>query len=230
MMKIKMNRMGYAVFGVMVLASMGLAGAHLKSGSLIPNGSVTLKPADVFNITWTVNTAHPGGTDIAFSKDGTTWTTIKSKFMDGLGSNTFAWTVPNDITDTGRIRICQLGGSSGCTDANNSSNPATNAPYVLVSSNFMISAATGILPNSTDNNSLSLKANQNASAIEINFSVISNGSVKLLAYNLQGKLIATFGPQLIFPFPFQLRCLSSPRRGQHLLMFEQFLWNKYLLS
>jgi hypothetical protein len=182
-----------SIAGLALLALTNFAGAHLGATSLSPKATDMLTVGQAVNISWTVTTAHPGGTDIAFSKDGgTTWTTIKQGFEDKMGSNTFNWTGPDAMTNTGKIRICQRGSSTGrtCTDADNISAPGGSAPYVLVSGAFMVMASTGIIDPNSESNSLALNFRSDSRNVEVSFINSQSQPFLLQAFDTQGRLVA----------------------------------------
>lgn len=177
---------------VSMLAAAGLAGAHLTATGFKPAGGEALKPGETFTISWGETTDHPGGTDIAFSKDGgITWTDIQKNFADKTGTNIFTWTVPNEPTTNGKIRICQLAGKS-CVDSNRVSRPAIDAPYILVSSAFTIAGSTGIGSSEMEiAGEASMKFNAKPGDLEVSLGLKEEGVVRLQVFDAQGHLVST---------------------------------------
>jgi hypothetical protein len=179
-----------SIAGLALLALTNFAGAHLGATSLSPKGGDMLTVGQAVNISWTVTIFHEGGTDIAYSKDGgSTWAMIKQGFVDKLGSNTFNWSGPDAVTNTGKIRICQTG-NVACTDANNASRPGSSAPYVLVSGALMVMAATGIVDPNSESNSLALNFRSDSRNVEVSFINSQSQPVLLQAFDTQGRLVA----------------------------------------
>ncbi|MDB5104040.1 MAG: endonuclease [Fibrobacteres bacterium] len=186
MKTLKLNLAAWAV-----VAATGMANAHLSNAGFKPEGGESLKPGDSFTVTWTQSVDHPGGTNIDFSKDGTTWTTVKAGFADADGVNSFKWTVPNEVTTNARIRICQLAGAT-CSDANNFSSPGNTAPYVLVSTKFAITAGTGIAANAGNGtNGSEMRFNPATRNLEVSFFMAKAGPVSIQAMDARGRVVAT---------------------------------------
>lgn len=128
-----------------VLFTVSLASAHLDS-LYNPTAGLVFKTGDVMAIKWTIGNNH-NGIDVHLSTDDKTWSTL----VEGLGktATTYNWKIPAmTATQRARIRICQLSGPQGCTDADSVSNPADGPLYILVSGRFSIQASqtTGLPP------------------------------------------------------------------------------------
>lgn len=129
-----------------VLFTVSLASAHLDS-LYNPTAGLVFKTGDVMAINWTIGNNH-NGIDVHLSTDDKTWSTL----VEGLGktATTYNWKIPAmTTTQRARIRICQLSGPQGCTDADSVSNPADGPLYTLVSGRFSIESTggtTGLLP------------------------------------------------------------------------------------
>jgi hypothetical protein len=185
----------FSAFALLALTALTafttLAGAHLTGESLVPKGGETVKVGDVVKVTWSVATAHDGKMDIDFSANGgTTWTSIQKAFMGANGANTFTWTVPNQVTKTMKLRICQTNGTV-CTDANNVSAPTSGAPYVLVSGAFTVEAATALISNKSEENPMFVGFGADSRNVEVSFSLGESQPVRLEAFDTQGRLVST---------------------------------------
>ncbi|GEM_PF-1587940 len=200
--------------GLVVMAAVGMASAHLSLSGFNPAGGESLKPGDSFTITWSVDVQHQGGTDIAFSKDGgTTWTDVKKGVADGSTKNSFKWTVPNQPTTTGKIRICQLAGAV-CTDANNISKPGGaglngSAPYVLVSNALTIAPATGITTPANQANPLTVDFHPETRNVDVSFGLTESKEVLLQVFDSQGRLLATLVQGAFASGPHKLSLFSN---------------------
>lgn len=177
---------------VCVLITAAIANAHLTVNTLVPKGGETLNVGDVVTITWTVQTSHDKGIDIALSKNnGTNWTNIKTGFQDKLSEPvSFKWTIPADAQSSqAKLRICQQG---PCTDSPNhgTSNPGGAAPWRLVSNTFVIQGSSALAASATAEG-LKVDFNPASRNIEVSFALTAPGDVTLQAFNLEGRLVAT---------------------------------------
>jgi hypothetical protein len=179
-----------SLMGTVFMAA-GLSGAHLVDGSLVPSGGQSLKTGESVSITWGVSTSHNEGIDIAFSKNsGTTWTNIKTAFVDDAkGTKTFRWTIPSDaVTEKGRFRICQTG---PCTDQNVSKPGQNGSPWILVSADFKVAAPTGLATPASDANPYSIDFDPMTRNVDVSFGLDASQAVTLQAFDTHGRLVAT---------------------------------------
>ena len=173
--------------GFIFLAA-GLSQAHLKSGSLLPKGGETLTAGQTVSITWEVDETHNKGIDIAFSKDGgTTWTNIKTGFLDNSKSDKFNWTVPNEATAKGKLRICQSG---PCTDQN-VSKPDGQSPWYLVSGLLAVQPSTAIAAPPGAAGPIGMDFDPATRNVDVSFGLSRAQDVLLQAFDTQGRLVAT---------------------------------------
>ena len=170
--------------------STGLIHAHLVLGSLSPMGGETLAAGETVTISWSVETPHQKGFDLALSKDGgKIFSNFKVGSPDTENKDTFKWTVPNEVTTMAKLRVCQSG---PCSDAMNASKPGgNNSPWYLVSGIFTIQAAAGITTPSSSSNPLSLDFNPSTHNLDAAFTLTETTPVSLQAFDTQGRLAAT---------------------------------------
>ena len=172
--------------GMAILAGVGIAGAHLTANSLKLSGTGPYHPGETVTVTWGVAQAHDG-INVDFSSDGKTWTSLKGNLSKSEA--TYRWTVPQTLTQQGRIRICQMQGTTTCTDANNASRPSSGAPYVLVSTSFTITASTALMPRESET-PISLIV-QGPGLMKLAFSLVTEDDVAFQVFDLEGRLQAT---------------------------------------
>lgn len=176
--------------GLVVVAAVGMAGAHLSTTGLTPKGGETLHVGDAVSIKWTETVHHAGGTDIDLSIDGgKTWTTVKKAFADLETLNTFNWTVPNSVSTSAKLRIC-LGAGASCSDVK-VSDPASNPPYVIVTDVFTIAAASSVIPSAEQSKDMSVQFNSDTRNVDVSFGLTESKDVQLQAFDTQGRLLAT---------------------------------------
>jgi hypothetical protein len=174
--------------GFAVLFCAGLAAAHLMDGSLSVKGGETFAPNQVVPLKWNVTVLHDGKMDIDFSKNGgTSWTSIRAGYQATSGDNTFNWTVPNESTIQGKVRVC-LGAGSSCTDVKVSS--PSSAAYALVSPVFTISGTSAISP-AAAKGAFSLDYSPATRNVAVSFALAESGPVLLQAFDTRGRLLAT---------------------------------------
>jgi len=175
--------------GFTVLALAGMASAHLTDGSLSVKGGETFAVNEAVTLKWNVSVLHDGKMDIDFSKDGgTTWISVKAGYQAVSGDNSFKWTVPNEPTVKGKIRVC-LGAGASCADVKVSS-PGASAPYSLVSPVFTVSGTSAVLARSEAGVS-SLRFNPETRNVDVSFGLVEAKNVTLQAFDTQGRLLAT---------------------------------------
>jgi hypothetical protein len=193
------------LFTGMILAAAGLASAHLGA-MVFPLGGETVKAGATTMIKWTIDEQHAGGTDIGLSLDGKTWKTIGT--VTSKSANTFSWTVPNSVSKTARIRICQKNGVP-CTDADNVSKPGDNAPYVLVSANFTIQGSAGVLDRGTADAGAAVQVTPGLRNVNVSFAMDREGAAVLRAYDARGRLAATLLDARLEPGFHELSLFSN---------------------
>jgi hypothetical protein len=167
--------------------SVSISWGHLTSGSLKFSRQGPYHPGDTLTISFRVGVIH-GNCNIDLRLDGKKWTSLKANLpAPAVQTYTYKWTVGTDTTSRGKIRICQLNGST-CTDADSTDDPdgrQKGSRYVLISQPFTIAATSAILPGTTDDvPALSMSA---PGAVDIAFSLVSEGMVNLTAYDARGR-------------------------------------------
>jgi hypothetical protein len=201
----------------LVVAAATLASAHLTAGSLEPKGGETLKAGQVVTVKWAIEEQHNGGTDIALSTDGKTWTNQGG--VTNRAVSTFQWTVPAKATATARLRICQKNGTV-CTDGNNVSKPGGDSPYVLVSGNFTIQAATSARTAPGTGPGLALRFDAALRNVEVTLDAVAGERVVLEAFGASGRLRATLLDGALPAGRRTLSCFSSALDGSGPLLFK----------
>jgi hypothetical protein len=168
---------------VFITASWG----HLVPGSLKFSRPGPYHPGDTLTISFGVDVPH-GGCNVDLSLDGKKFTTLKSNISaPSKQTYKYKWTVGQDTSSKAKIRICQMGGSTPCTDADNVDRPSSGNNYVLMGSVFSIvaSAPAALPPGAAGYGSAVTMAAPGALAIA--FSLPSEGPVSLAAYDAQGR-------------------------------------------
>jgi hypothetical protein len=185
-----MSHMNWLKTGFTVLTVAAMASAHLTDGSLSVKGGEVFAPAESVTLKWNVSVLHDGKTDIDFSKDGgATWMVVKAGFQASSGDNTFKWTVPNEPTDKGKIRVC-LGAGSPCADVKVSS-PSSPA-YALVSPVFKVSGSTALKSAvAGEASSFTLGYRPETRNVDVSFGLSEAKPVLLQAFDTRGRLVAT---------------------------------------
>ena len=188
------------VIGAAILGAVGLAGAHLKEGSLSIKGGESFSTGESVTLTWQVSTSHnyPIGIDIS-SDGGTTWKSIKSGLPDPTGSNTYKFNMSGDPTSHAIIRVCQTPSTVSCAAVNASqpSGPGGNhqAPYALVSGEFKVTGTSSINQTPSQVNLLGFDPNTNK--VTTSFNLDRAEKVSLQVFDSQGRLQVTlFDDQL----------------------------------
>ena len=163
---------------------------HLTPGSLKFSRPSPYHPGDTVTVSFGVDIVH-GNVDIDFW-NGKVWTSVKSGMSaKSKGTATYKWTVGQDTTTHGKLRICQENGTK-CTNADTTNDPSgdiNGARYVLISP--LIST----LPNTAALTPFVLDAAPSLrevapGALELAFSLASEGPVSLIAYDAQGREVA----------------------------------------
>jgi hypothetical protein len=179
-----------------ILGAAGLASAHLEAVSS-PSAGQTFAPGSTVNLRWGVSAAH-NGQDIAYSTDGSTWTTVATNL--NRSQESYTWTVPENLnSNTVRLRVCQKNGGSvqGCTNSNNSNALGNSvqgqggAVYVSISPVFSISAGTGALSPAAGLAGARIRFDATVRTLDVAFPMEKAGRVTLQAFDTQGKLLAT---------------------------------------
>lgn len=172
--------MKQAMVGWMAVGVLGVmaAEAHLINGSLSVKGGEKLKPGDVVQVKWGVEAAHdPFKYEISLSTNGgTSFQKIDNLTLQGTGTKTYAWTVPNSASTTAQIKVCQWFSSTSCL-------------YPLQSSNFTIGATTAIDAVKEAEES-SLRFNPTSGNLDVAFRLDREEAVTLTAFDAQGKVAA----------------------------------------
>ena len=168
------------------------ASAHLGAITTPAAGS-TVTPGQSVTIRWSIGSAH-NTQDLAYSQDGTTWTTITTGL--GANANNYVWTVPNKPSTTTRLRVCQRDGAQvqGCTDAHNAQRLTSayavsgGEVYTAISGNFTISGGTGVAER-IQASGTEVRFNAATGSVEAVFELARAERVTLKAFDTQGKLI-----------------------------------------
>lgn len=129
--------------------------AHIKPGSLSIKSGTTYTQGQKVSISWSASIDHNQSSyNIWYSPDaGKSWTSLKTG-IPGAANNvlvTYDWTVPNQPTTTGMIRVFQVFGGTVAT------NPASPGDYTLFSPAFTIAATSTIAPQERGKSMLSQK-------------------------------------------------------------------------
>jgi hypothetical protein len=167
-----------------------LSFGHLTPNSLKFSRSAPYKPGDTVTVSFAVDVPH-NGVNVDFSPDGKAWTTLKSN-MPAPSRTTYSykWIVGKDTTQHGKIRICQMNGST-CTNADTTNDPSgqvKGSRYVLISAPFSISAPTGLAPLPSDA-APSLRF-RGPGSLDLGFALPTEGPVSLVAYDARGRKAA----------------------------------------
>jgi hypothetical protein len=177
-----------AIATALILGTSMAAMAHL--GSLTaPKTGETYKVGSTLTVKWTVTQEH-GTQDLAYSKDGKTWTTFKTGLARTVGAE--PWVIPAEAAgSTVRFRVCQRNGGGGCTDANNTSAPLGDkgGVYTLISGNFTVTPATGVEA-AVAFTGASMSLRPETHSVEATFSLAAPERVTLEAFDTQGKRLA----------------------------------------
>ncbi len=186
-----MSNRKWLATGILILSAVGIAGAHLDGSGMKPAGGETFTVGTATKITWKVVNLHDGKMNIDFSADnGSTWKIVKAYTASGTGTQEFNWT-PDAVTEHGKIRICQTAGAAACTDAQNTSNPTSAAPYILVTPSFSVSGTSGIAKNVEQAGKDFFEFHPDTRDLDVSFNLAEAKDVLLQAFDAQGHLIAT---------------------------------------
>lgn len=169
-----------------VLALATVSWGHLTPGSLKFSRPGPYRPGDTLTISFGVDIPH-GGCNVDLALDGKKFTTIKANISaPSKQTYKFKWTVGQDTSSKAKIRICQMGGSTPCTDADNVDRPSSGMNYVLMGSVFSIAPVPAALSRTQDGNAPAL-AWSAPGALDLAFSLTSEGPVTLIAYDARGR-------------------------------------------
>lgn len=128
---------------VLALALAVAASAHIKAGSLSVKSGTTYTAGQKVSLSWSASIDHGTGYNLWYSPDsGRNWTSVKTGIR-GAAANvpvTYEWTVPDQPTTKGMIRVFQTFGGTVAT------NPSNPGDYTLFSPAFKIVAATSVVP------------------------------------------------------------------------------------
>lgn len=172
-----------------VLTLVSMPWAHLVPNSFKLSKAGPYHNGDTITLTYGIDVTH-GGVNVDFSSDGgNTWTTIKANLPAGSkGNSSYKWPVTQSATQQGKLRICQMGGSTPCTNANKTDNPSGGPNYWLISPVFTIDAATSLEPRLSET---APSFSQNSQGlVELAFTMASEGPVRLDAYDASGRIVA----------------------------------------
>jgi hypothetical protein len=183
------------LFATAALALVTTSWGHLLAGTLKLSRTGPYHPGDTLTVSFGVDIPHPGGCNVDLSLDGKTWKTIKASIPAKTKQTYFyKWTVGADTSSHGRLRICQMNGKQ-CTDADSTDDPkgstVAGSRYFLISSPFAITAKS-IVPSQIEFNAGSSRSFRQIGpgALDLAFSLTSDGLVSLIAYNAQGRKTA----------------------------------------
>lgn len=205
-----------------VVTFTSLPWAHLTSGTLKLSRSGPYHPGDTLTISFGVDIPH-SGCNIDLTLDGKKWTTLKAN-MPAPSRQTYSykWTVGPDTTSKGKIRICQMNGTT-CTNADSTNDPSgtkNGARYVLISQPFVIAPVVtalsrpgtepGMQPGIDAAPSLREAA---PGSLELSFSLASEGPVSLVAYDARGRVAAVLLTGRYAPGFHRLSLFSKARRA-----------------
>lgn len=183
------------MIGAAILGAVGLAGAHLASGSLTINGGAAVAAGANITVGWKVATSHGSPINIDVSSDGgTTWKSLKAGLTDAAGTATSKVDMPAQATTHAKIRICQ-GSSANCDTVTGSfpngvaSGPSKTTVYTLVSSEFTIAGTSNLARVPSGSNSIQMS--ENGRTVRVSFALEHKSEVQVQAFDFQGRQLAT---------------------------------------
>jgi hypothetical protein len=173
---------------IIALNLISISWGHFTPGSLKFSRSGPYHPGDTVTVSFGVDIPH-GVIDIDFTPNGKTWTMLKSGMVaKSKMTYTYKWTVGTDTTSRGKLRICQENGTK-CTNADTTNDPSGNmngARYVLIGGPLSITANSTALSRMGSDAAPALRAAE-AGALDLAFSLPSEGPVSLIAYDAAGR-------------------------------------------
>jgi hypothetical protein len=173
------------LFATAALALITSSWGHLTPGSLKFSRQGPYRPGDTLTISFGVDQPH-GGCNVDLTLDGKKFTTIKANISaPSKQTYKYKWTVGQDTTSKGKIRICQMGGSTPCTDADNMDRPSSGNNYVLMGSAFTVAVPAALAPR--EGGAAHAMTRVAPGAFDLAFSLSSEGPVSLAAYDAQGR-------------------------------------------
>jgi hypothetical protein len=175
------------MIGMAILGAVGLAGAHLASGSLTVNGGAAVAAGANVTVGWQVSVSHSSPINIDVSTDGgTTWKSLKAGLSDAAGAATSKVDMPTEATTHAKVRVCQ-GTASACASIQ-ASQPST-PPYALVSNEFAITGASAILASAGPAYAFGFEPG--SGKFVATFDLVRAEKVVLEAVDFQGRVQAT---------------------------------------
>jgi len=176
------------LFAILAVSLVSLSWGHFVPGSLKFSRPSPYHPGDTVTVSYGVDVPH-GVIDIDFSLNGKTWTSVKSGIAaKSKMTYTYKWTVGQDTTTHGKLRICQENGTK-CTNADTTDDPSgakNGARYVLMSGPISIVAPSTALSPGELAAAPSLREVAPGS-LELAFSLPSESPVRLIAYDARGR-------------------------------------------
>ncbi|MBW8888960.1 MAG: hypothetical protein JF616_14495 [Fibrobacteres bacterium] len=176
------------LIAIAALSLVSMSWGHFTPGSLKFSRPSPYHPGDTVTVSYAVEVVH-GVIDIDFSLNGKTWTSVKSGIAaKSKMTYTYKWTVGQDTTSHGKLRICQENGTK-CTNADTTNDPSgaiNGARYVLISPLISIVAPTSNLSQFASDAAPTLRE-VGPGSLELGFSLASEGPVSLIAYDAQGR-------------------------------------------
>ncbi len=175
-------------FAMIAMSMVSLSWGHFVPGSLKFSRPSPYHPGDTVTVSFGVDQPH-GVIDIDFSLNGKTWTSVKAGMAaKSKMTYTYKWTVGQDTTTHGKLRICQENGTK-CTNADTTNDPSgtiNGARYVLISNPISIIAPSTALAKSPFAAAPSL-CEVEPGSLELSFSLPSESPVRLIAFDAQGR-------------------------------------------
>jgi hypothetical protein len=209
----------------MIFGAAPMAVAHLRPNSLSIQGGETFAPGQKVTVTWGIDESH-GALMISFSNAGGgngTWVTVASNLPAGSDNSTasYEWTVADDVTVQGKLRVFQNGGGSGPANVSNT--------YNLVSGTFSIQSANPVIFAGVENG---FALRQSGETLELHLG--RSGFTRADLSGLNGVILGTYrfsGSEGQHPLVFSTRNLPPGKAvlrvfGPGLAPLHRVLWIK----